>query len=155
MKKLIAIAAWVFSMNILFAQTTTTDYNSVPNNVSQQFTKDYPNSNADWVVDGDNNYMAEFKKPTTKGATIVVYDRDGRLVRTESELAENSYPKEIDNYYSKQFPNTKYKVWSSKDARGTTTYYIKQNGDVHWFDKDGKYTSSKRESTYRKVKQMK
>jgi hypothetical protein len=155
MKKITAIAALLFSMNILLAQTTTTDYNSVPNNISQQFKKDYPNSSAEWVVDGDNNYLAEFKNPTTKGSTIVVYDRDGRLVRTESEIADKSYPNEIDNYYSKQFPNAQYKVWSSKDARGNSTYYIKHNGDVHWFDKEGKFTSSKRESTHRKVKPMK
>ncbi len=155
MKNVISLAVLVFSMNMLLAQTTPMKDNSVPNSVNQQFNTDYPNVSADWTVDGENNYIAEFKNSTTKTPSIVVYDKQGKRIRTESEMAAKTYPTAIDDYYGIQHPNQMYKVWSSKDARGNTTYYIKHKGDVHWFDKDGKFTTSKPESTAQKVKPMK
>lgn len=58
-------------------------------------------------------------------------------------MNENTYPKPIVYYYTKNYPDENYKIWSSTDGNGNMIFYSKLKSDsTIWFDKHGKYTST-------------
>jgi hypothetical protein len=110
-----------------------------PESVLNQFNKDYPAYNALWSKEG-MNYRADFTDPASGLGTLVVYDKNGRAIRTESELQANGYPGGIGDYYSSTLPKgTKYKVYSSRDTSGIQSYYMTSDGRVYYFDKNGNF----------------
>jgi hypothetical protein len=159
MKKLILFAC-VAALNTAYAQTTTpTTGNSngstsnsgnsngntstsgnanvnTPTGVLNSYNRDYPNTNATWTMDG-NNYRADYSNNGMNQAAI--YDRNGNRLSSERQLSQGSYPSAISDYYTSNYPNEQYNVWSSQDKAGNTTYYVKRNEEMVWFDKNGKY----------------
>lgn len=112
-----------------------------PAEVENQFKKDYPTLNAMWSKEGDN-YRADYTDPSTNMAGLVVYDKTGRILRTESELKANSYPGSIGDYHKTNLPRARtYKVFAAKDTSGIQSYYTTSEGDTYYFDKDGNYKS--------------
>jgi hypothetical protein len=147
MKKIIITALLVFGMNALWAQvntgTTTTgtsQHPNVPASVNARFGTDYPNTSATWRMDG-SNYAASWTDKTTNMGRTVIYDKNGNLISNDNEMSNGTYPSGISDYYSQNYPGEDYKVWSSMDSKGNTSYYTMRNGQRVHFDKDGKYTT--------------
>src|ERR1041385_7864651 len=115
---------------------------SLPAMVTTRFAEDHPNIAPTWAMEEDN-YVGKYRDATTNLEHIVVYDRFGNLIRNDEELEPASNPKAICSYYSKHFPEEKYVVWKSVDAKGRTTYYSKREYITVCFDKKGKFVSTK------------
>lgn len=111
MKKTISILVALFSLSMMIAQPTTATKNtSVPNAVTNQFGHDYPYTSVDWTMDADKYYVGRYHDSSTEMPGMVVYDKQGKRMRTESQMADNTYPFIIDEYYTKQYPHTNYEV---------------------------------------------
>ena len=159
MKKSILMLLSAFGLNAGMAQSTTsttTNSDSVkpPLSVSTKFQNDYPNTNATWVMDGDN-YAAEYKNMNTNLGTRIIYDMNGNRVSTHNEMGAGKYPVVIGDYYTTNYPKEIYTVWSSDDESGNTTYYSKGKENTIWFDKDGKYMSTIPVSNSKETKTVK
>jgi hypothetical protein len=121
-------------------QATPTNRNSVtpPESVTTAFNNENAgNSNVSWKVEGDN-YWVSYTDPKSNLGHIIVYDKDGKVVRKENEVDNLTYPSAISDYYSKQYPKESYKVWQTERSPGHTYYFISRKGKVLWFDQTGK-----------------
>ena len=123
-----------------------------PSSVSDKFSKENPNTNATWHMDGDN-YSAEYMNNSTSLGKNVVYDRNGNVIRTDNEMSPDglNYPASIGDYHSKNFPNEGYRVWSTDDGKGNKWFYTKRKNGTIWFDKDGKYFPGKQGKSDQKM----
>lgn len=152
MKKSIFAIAAVFTINFAIAQSNTSipDYGNnaplaTPNTLTSKFNSDFPNNNPTWTMD-DGNYRAQYKDANTNSDRYITYDTDGNVIVQGDRVA--TPPAAINEYYTKTYPSvTTYEVWSSTDKAGTTTYYTKNSTETLYFDKDGKYTKTKKTVT--------
>src|ERR1700752_1197053 len=133
MKTSIFAALLAFGINAATAQVNTgtnTGTNSgvinVPPDVNVRFGKDNPYVSPTWTMDGDY-YSATFKDKNTNMGRVIVYDKNGTVIRSDNEMGTGTYPDLINDYYRNNYPGEKeYKIWSSMDNNGTTTYYSKR-----------------------------
>ncbi|MCW3076753.1 MAG: hypothetical protein JWO32_1362 [Bacteroidetes bacterium] len=119
---------------------TPTDRTSVapPEIVLGKFNTDNPGkNNVIWKAEG-NNYWVTYTDPKTNMVNVIVYDKDGKVIRKESEVDKLVYPSGISEYYTKQYPKEKYKVWQTDNDEGKTHYFINRKGKMFWFDQSGK-----------------
>lgn len=109
----------------------------VPDNVKNAFSDKYQDAKATWSREGQN-YKARFKENAVeREETIVVYDRNGDIVRTQRMLKFEDYPESISKYYKDQNADMKgYDVWEVT-GNGPTRYYSSHNGKMTWFDNEG------------------
>lgn len=142
MKKILLILAFFSSVFSGIAQgeanqeNTHLDPAKLPVVVLTAFTAEHPGITAIWKADGEN-FKAAFNDPTTKLGRIIVYDKEGKVVRTENEVDQSGIPPKVGEFYHKNYPGEKYQLWSTQDASGDKTYYSGRNMDVIWFDKNG------------------
>jgi len=124
---------------------------SVPSTVKTKFNTNYPNINATWEMDG-TDYAAAYKDQGTNMGRAVVYDKNGTIVRTDSEVSNSSYPSAIADYCKANYPNEDCKVWQHEDNKGNKTYCAKpvKSGQIIYFDKNGKYVKTKSAKTAKK-----
>jgi len=109
-----------------------------PASIQEKFKKEYPEITPTWHV-ADNYYVADFTDTNSFKGTSIAYDKNGKVVRRESEMENSSYPAGINNYFVKNFPGEKFKTWKSQNERGEQRYCIKREYEVLWFDKEGNY----------------
>lgn len=110
--------------------------NTPPENVINAFNADYPgNANVSWKADG-SNYLVSYTDPKSNLNHIIVYDKEGKIVKRENEVDKLIYPSTISDYYIKQYPKETFKVWQTERTQGTY-YYISRKGKVIWFDQKG------------------
>jgi hypothetical protein len=146
MKKLILAAFFAFGMNVIVAQTNTgtpqsTSNNiSVPSTITNKFSADYPNIHPTWRMD-EGYYVADYMDQGMGRA--IYYDKSANIMRTDKEINRDIYPDQINQYYTTNYPNEKYKIWSSEDGEGNMNYYSKRKNKLLWFDKNGKYMDKK------------
>lgn len=88
-------------------------------------------------MDGDY-YRSEYLSGNPSVWHAAVYDADGNLLYTETQEA-TGYPEGITTYYTTNYPNQSYLVWSVTDTDGSRNYYITRGTDRVWFDTEGKY----------------
>ena len=149
MKNLILSVAAALCVFTMTAQTPTNPQTApttpgniqTPNTVSDQFRIDYPNTNANWTMDG-TNYRGEYLDPATNMRHSVIYDKNGKMISREELINRKDYPAGINAYYAEKYPTENYEVWSSTDASGNRTYYTNRNNEKLLFDKNGKYKSN-------------
>ena len=154
MKRFFIKMLCVFLSSALFSQVNnkpveapSIDPKQVPAVVIQNFTTRYPNVSAAWHLDG-KNYRANYIDPESKLGCVVVYDKAGNVVRTESEVDSTGYPSAIGDYYSDNYPGETYQVWYTDDKTGSRTlYYVNRNDETIWFDSQGKALPAKKTST--------
>lgn len=108
-----------------------------PEVVREKFRNMYPDVTPVWKMDGQN-YAAEFLNPETLKGMRLVFNKDGHVLRKESEL-DSSYPQSINDYYIKKYPGEKYKIWSTVDETGQNTYFIQRGTETIRFDNRGQY----------------
>ncbi|MEO6305157.1 MAG: hypothetical protein ABIP51_18505 [Bacteroidia bacterium] len=138
MKKLFLLFI-TFYINVAIAQTPAMVGGiEAPKEVTEKFTKQHPEITPNWSKE-NKNYKATYEDPKTAKQVIIVYDKNGEVIRKESELDNMDYPKQIHEYYSKNYPEEKYKTWSVQDHTGVNSYYVNHGPEIIWFDKDGKY----------------
>ena len=126
---------------------TSIDPKLVPASAIQNFTTRFPNVSAAWHMDGQN-YRANYIDPESKLGCVVVYDKEGNVVRTENEVDSTGYPSSIGDYYSDNYPGETYQVWFTDDKTGAKTlYYTNRNDETIWFDNQGKPLPAKKTST--------
>ncbi len=114
------------------------DPKQVPAVAVQNFTSQNPNATPAWRMDGQN-YRASYVDPQSKLGRIVVYDKNGNVVRTENEVDNAHYPSSIGDYYSEKYPGETYQVWLTDEQDGAKAlYYTNRNAETIWFDKNGK-----------------
>ncbi|MBA3665719.1 MAG: hypothetical protein H0W61_16170 [Bacteroidetes bacterium] len=161
MKQIIYCAGLILITGLLNAQSVTptstitpgggidktlaapTDRTSVapPEHITTRFNNEYPGKNSvSWKVEG-NNYWVTYTDPKTNMVNVIVYDKEGKIIRKESEADKNTYPSDIGDFYSKQYPKEKYKVWQTEKEPGKTYYFITRKGKLIWFDQTGKNIS--------------
>jgi hypothetical protein len=144
MKTMIIAFFTLLGLGTAIAQTDTSRVPKMtpPKPVQSRFTTDYPNISPTWGAQG-MNYTAQYTDQSSNQHRMVVYDRNGNVLSTDAEVDNTVYPVAISDYYTKNFPNEKYVVWSSQDGNGNINYYSKRKTEVLWFDKSGAYKSSK------------
>ncbi len=147
MKQLLFIALLICTMNstaqipVDAGQDKTIPAQVVPPQaIVDKFIKEYPGITPSWRMDG-KNFQAEFVNPTTFKGNVIVYDKDGNVIRRENEMENASYPPNINTYFIKKYPGEKFKTWTTQNENGEETYYIKRNNEIVWFDKNGNYIS--------------
>jgi len=138
MKKLLAMAVLVaFAGSAVLAQT--------PDNVKDNFRKEYPNAmNTVWKNEKDNTYRVTYSD--NKMERALVYDKDGNIVSRQMVVKDANIPAGITEYYTKRSTNSKeyapnYTVWQTTDKSGNVTYFSESSGKTTYFDKEGKLTT--------------
>lgn len=117
--------------------------------VTNKFNIDYPNNDVQWQMDGDN-YAVHYTDAVTNIRCIVVYDSDGNLLHKDREIDNTRYPNTIGDYYRKNYPDENYTVWVSEDNKGNSSYYVYHKSTVNWFDKKGRYITTKNKEVTKK-----
>lgn len=144
MMKIVSLLMIILGLSLPGQAQSGKNSASVPDNVRAKFTNQNPTATATWKAEGQT-YSAWYTDPQTGMQRVTVYDKDARVVRSESEMDVKNYPAGISGYYNQNYPNEKdYKVWQSYDpAAGDTAYYTKTGDKTMWFDKSGKYSPGK------------
>jgi hypothetical protein len=114
----------------------------VPAEIRDKFNNERPGVPAVWRKDGDN-YMVNFTDPDSNRGQIIVYDKNGAVLRRESELDNTAYPQSISEYYFRHYPGEKFRTWASEDQQGVKTFFIDRKSEIIRFDKDGKMIPGK------------
>lgn len=151
MKRIFFLSAFIWMMSALSAQTSNSndaaqnlDPKLVPAVAVQNFNAQFPSVTPAWHLDG-KDYRASYIDPQSKLGRIIVYDKDGQVVRSENEVDNTGYPSAIGDFYSDNYPGETYQVWSTDDKTGARTlYYSNRNEETLWFDKDGKTLPAKK-----------
>ena len=145
MKKVIlSLSLICFSLTLMFAQ--------VPDKVQMTFKEKYPDATVvKWDADGDRYKVLFTDKERVQN--VVVFDRDGKIVRREMEVANvANHPRPIVEYYTKNYPGDKtQRVWVITDESGNKTYYIPREDKIIYFDKDGKFTREEKRELKQKM----
>jgi hypothetical protein len=105
--------------------------------VMQNFNTSYPNVLAEWKMDGEN-YVASYKDSKTNRWARTKYSPNGNIVYSETKAEPTIYPKAIDKYYERNFPDEKYEIWTRENKDKNVVHYSVRNSDTLFFDKKGK-----------------
>ena len=138
MKKVIAFALMASGL-VGFAQAKQNK--EVPKVVAQAFEKEYPNTKVDWNIEKDG-YEAEFKYNGKESSAD--YDKSGRKLETEIEIAQNEMPKNALLYLKTNYPKNKIKETAKiTTLKGVISYEAElkidgQNNDLI-FDANGNF----------------
>lgn len=135
MKNMLVIAALAITLG---CSAQTVKEADVPAPVKAKFASLYPNMKAEeWEKEG-LNYEAEFEQNKTE--TSVVFDANGNLISTETEIAVNSLPKNISDYFAKNKAGMKISEASEITAAdGTVTYEVEIKDGDYLFDANGNF----------------
>jgi hypothetical protein len=109
----------------------------VPETITKKFTEANPGvENVKWSRDSVN-YKVTFSD-AAQHESIVYYDADGKVIRSERQLMEKDVPTAIRQYYSDKYPNeNSFSVWVVEDAEGNRSYYTNRKDETIYFDKTG------------------
>jgi hypothetical protein len=147
MKKILFALSLLIIGAVAFAQT--------PDKVQSTFKAKYPDvMSPTWSTD-DDNYVATY---TDKSGmhNVVVFDKDSRIVRTESEVDSRDYPSGIKEYYTKKYPDEKdYHVYSITDEDGSVSYYVtsEKHGVRYYFNKTGNFLREEKDKMKDEMKE--
>ena len=116
---------------------------AVPAAVKNKFAALYPNVKSEkWEKEGAN-YEAEFDQ--NKSEISVLFDADGNLIETETEIAVSELPQATKDYCAKNFPGKKiHEASKIVSANGTVTYEAEVDAD-YIFDASGNFIKKETE----------
>lgn len=114
---------------------------TVPDAVKSAFTNAYPKAtSADWEME-DGMYEAEWEE--NKMETSVLYQADGTLVQTETEITLASLPQPIKDYVTNSLKGQKIKEAAKiVAANGTISYEAEVGGKDYIFNANGTLLST-------------
>jgi hypothetical protein len=142
MKKIAVLWALVLFSTVSFAQQMNdTD---IPSAVRDSFQKLYSGLNdVDWEMEG-GNYEAEFDLKKTE--TSVIFDAQGNLLETESEIKTSHLPDGAVKYIEANYAGEKIREAAKiTDAKGIIFYEADVKGKDLIFDSNGNYVSNEAE----------
>ncbi|MEO6305023.1 MAG: hypothetical protein ABIP51_17810 [Bacteroidia bacterium] len=149
MKQALLLLLLAFGMNSITAQpinysskTNKTLLTKAPKAVSTKFAAEYPGIKPVWKM-ADNNYEATYTDPDTKLNNFVLYDKEGGVIKKETELNYTDYPVKINQYYSQRFPEEKIHILKCEAPNGENYYFAKHKDRIIKFDTDGNYMAEK------------
>ncbi len=101
----------------------STTVSGVPDKLMEKFRRDYPEAiETKWTKEENGEYKVLFKDPPNT-QQLIIYDKDWKVIRKETELDSKQVPDLIMNYYKENYPQeTGYRVWLNEDASGRTYY---------------------------------
>jgi hypothetical protein len=120
------------------------DPGQVPTQVTEKFNREYPGVTGSWTRDGEN-FRVEFTDPKTRMAHVIIYDRNGDVIRRESEV--DQVPQSINEYYNKTWPGEKIRTWQADNTKGEKEYFTWRDREQVRFDREGKYIAPVRNRT--------
>lgn len=134
MKKTTFIVALCLAAGLASAQKVKEA--DVPSAVKDSFKNHYPAAKVEsWEKEGAN-YEAEFD--LNKVETSVVFDASGKLLETETEIAESALPKAVLDHISKTMPGKKIKEAAKiVDASGKIRYEAEIDKKDYLFEENG------------------
>lgn len=139
MRTFILIATLMFVINCNRAQSPANSGGiKPPDSVEESFIKKHPNVIPNWSKDQEN-FKATYEDPLSHTEALIIYNSKGETIRSEYEIEIPKYPRLISEYYSKNYPKEKFKLWSSIDKDGNKLYFIYRKKNIFWFDKDGNH----------------
>jgi hypothetical protein len=110
MKKLIILLSLGLTVSMSAQKTSVTakeqtsvQKTEVPSLVLNNFTKEFPTAEATWTRDGEN-FKAEFINIETRVPQVIVYDKEGAVVRRESQLDNIPQPESTEQPAEKSPP---------------------------------------------------
>lgn len=113
-----------------------------PKLISEKFNNEYPGIKPQWYKEGDK-YEAVYSDGTTKLNHSITFDKTGTIENKESELDYKEYPASINQYYSRRFPDEKYRIIQCEASTGEKYYYTKRKNEIIKFDTSGNYISKR------------
>lgn len=132
--------------NILILLATMSAINSfsqelkekdVPANLKDAFAKAYPNTKAEWEKEG-NHFEAEFE--VKQQDISVLFDANGNILETETEIPEGELPAAARDYISKNYKNPRIKEAAKITASdGKISYEADIDKKDLLFDSSGKF----------------
>ena len=142
------IMTLLLGINVLVAQNVNSTKESkilltkAPKVIHEKFSGEHPGIKPIWYKDGES-YVVSFSDANTKLNHSIIYDKNGRIISRESELDYKEYPVSINQYYSRRFPEEKYRIIQSEASNGEKYYYSKRKNEIIKFDTTGSYISTK------------
>jgi hypothetical protein len=121
----------------LSANAQKLDAAKLPAAVTAAFAKQFPGAAARWNKE-DGNYEAGFKD---KGQTMsVLFDANGTLIETETDIKVSTLPAEVLNYVKEHYKGKTIREGAKiTKADGTITYEAEVGGRDLIFDATGKF----------------
>jgi hypothetical protein len=127
----IALVLLAFGLLTSSCSKDTLSAGIVPQVVKDAFAKEYPDvKNAKWGMEGDN-YSAEFK--INKFETDAIYNAQGLLVATESEIPVSELPANIVSYIGENYAGSSIEEAERRNEGEAVSYEVevKVNG-MRW-----------------------
>lgn len=114
----------------------------VPDVVKKAFATQFPKvAKVKWGIEKPGEYEAEFDLNKTEMS--VVYDEQGTLLETETEIKESDLPQALKSILAKDFNGYKIKEYEKNEAKGIVTYELEAKKDKKEFelvfDSNGKF----------------
>jgi uncharacterized membrane protein YkoI len=136
MKKIAVVIALLLFATLSFAQKM--QEKDVPNAVKLAFQKQFPTAQKVKWEKESGNFEAEFEMDKTE--TSVLFDLQGNILETETEIAVNQLPKAILDYVATNYKGQKIKEAAKiTDAKGVLTYEAEIKGKDLIFDEKGNF----------------
>lgn len=132
MKELVLIIGLFCCINslVLWAQ--------VPDSVRHKFETDYPDmKNPQWSPEG-SGYKVTYKDKQDVEHSVF-YEPKERAYTHRYEMDVNNAPPSILDYFKKNSPDEKYKIWVEEDKSGKRTYYVPGSIGKYYFNSNGEF----------------
>lgn len=100
----------------------------IPDNVVKEFERIHPNARyVEWKTEW--GLLEDLYKVTYTNwyRQVLVFNRQGEIVVSESELPPDYIPNEIHAYMKKNLSHAKYVVWDSFDKNNNRSYFVISN----------------------------
>lgn len=144
---------WIIALSIAMASCASgqkenaQDKNKdVPAAVKEKFVSLYPDvKNEKWDAE-DGNFEAEFS--ISKTETSVLFDKDGNVLETETEMNPSDLPAPVLDYCKTNMPDKKIKEASKiVDSKGKVTFEAEVDKVDYIFDDSGNLLSNKQDNS--------
>lgn len=139
---MLAFGISISSQTLNKTKTSKLIITKAPARVSNKFANDYPGVKPVWNLN-DANYEAIYTDPETNLKRYILFDKEGNVIRKESELNYTDYPAKINQYYSVRFPDEKFRILKCEAPNGESYYFAKHKEQIIKFDTTGNYILKK------------
>src|SRR5690606_28507205 len=113
----------------------------IPLKILVSFARNFPDATPYWGIEG-KFYSVKFADPQTGLARALIYDRDGNVIRCESEVSLSDCPLTLQQYYLRNFANERLRIWCFTED-GDKRYYLRRGSKKVWFDGEGNQMNCK------------
>ncbi len=100
---------------------------NIPENILNKAMSDYPNAKMEKAEakDEDGKLTYEFKLEQGEAEVEVSYDKDGKLIKSEQDIAVKDLPEAVRNAVSTNYPGREMKAAVKKVEDNSVSYEVK------------------------------